>query len=185
MLVDPDSLRLVDPRGRIEGGKKSTHRRTGHSGGLADPRQRSTGPRNRTPIPGYSAMDRESVGMDLVRMMLSSDIDDIVDQRTQRGVGADAIDSMESFYELKVSAGPEPDSVTLTNAEVRRALSTPNYFLIVISGIEGVDARPKVRIFVDPLKQLQLVERGSITLSGIQSAESLVYDFEPSGDEST
>ena len=184
VLVDPDSLRLVDPRGRIEGGKKSTHRRTGHSGGLADPRQRSTGPRNRTPIPGYSAVDRESVGMDLVRVMLSSDIDDIVDLRTQRGVGADAIDSMESFYELKVSAGPEPDSVTLTNAEVRRALSTPNYFLIVISGIEGVDARPKARVFVDPLKQLQLVERASITLSGVQSAESLVYDFEPDGDES-
>ena len=123
--------------------------------------------------------------MRLVRMLLSSDRDEIVDLRIQRGVGADAIDSMERFFELKVSAGAEPDGVLLTRSEVQRAMSTDKYFLIVISGVEGVDAKPKARVFVDPLKQLRQTYNGSITLSGVNSVESLVYEFEPGDDAPT
>ena len=115
--------------------------------------------------------------MDLVHKLLSSDRQEIVDLRSQRNVGADAIDSMDRFYELKVIAGAEPDVVTLTNSEVQRAMSDDNFFLIVVSGIEGIDARPKVRVFVDPLNQLQQTYHGSITLSGVRSTESLVYEF--------
>ena len=122
--------------------------------------------------------------MDLVRKLLSSDRQEIVDIRTQRNVGADAIDNLKQFYELKIIAGVEPDRVTLTNSEVKRAMSDDEFFLIVVSGIEGIDARPKVRVFVDPLNQLQQTYNGSITLSGVRSTESLVYDFAP-GDAET
>ena len=121
--------------------------------------------------------------MDLVRKLLRSDRQEIVDIRTQRNVGADAIDNLKQFYELKVIAGVEPDRVTLTNSEVQRAMSDDKFFLIVVSGIEDIDARPKVRVFVDPLNQLQQTYNGSITLSGVRSTESLVYDFAPADSE--
>ena len=66
------------------------------------------------PFRDYSDPDRENVGLDLARMVLSSDREDIVDLRTQCGVGADAMDKLERFYELKVSGGGEPNYVTLT-----------------------------------------------------------------------
>ena len=176
ILVDPGSLKIVDPKGRIEKGATDTHRPRSR-GKLVDPVRVSTPPRNRIPIRGYSDKEREDVGMDLVRMLLSSDSQEIVDLRSQRNVGADAIDSMDRFYELKVIAGDEPDRVTLTNSEFQRAKSDDNFFLVVVSGIEGIDARPKVRVFVDPLNQLQETYTGSITLSGVRNVESLVYEF--------
>ena len=87
------------------------------------------------------------------------------------------IDKLENFYELKVSAGAEPDYVSMTAAEVKRARTTPGFFLVVISGIEGVDAQPKARVIVDPLSQLLPTSNGSITLSGVRNATSLTYDF--------
>ena len=117
--------------------------------------------------------------MELVKRVLGSDLGGIEDIRTQRGVGADAVDELRRFYELKVSAGTEPDHVTLTNAEVQRALSTEDFFLVVVSGVERSETRPSVRILVDPLKQLQPTDRGEITLSGVLSSTSLIYEFSP------
>ena len=178
VLVDSTSLTIVDPRGKLEKGTSVTRRRRHRIRNLVDPLPVSTPPRNRTPLRGYSDKEKEDVGMDLVRMLLSSDRDEILDLRTQRGVGADAIDSMKRFYELKVSAGPEPNHVTLTKSEVQRAMNTDKFFLIVVSGVEGIDAHPKARVFVDPLNQLQQTHNGSITLSGIHNAKSLVYEYE-------
>ena len=182
-LVDPNSLEIVDPKGRIEKGAGAPHPKRSRTKRLADPAVVSAPPWNRTPIRGYSDKDKEDVGMDLVDMLLSSDRQEIVDIRTQRNVGADAIDNLKQFYELKVIAGVEPDRVILTNSEVQRAMSDDKFFLIVVSGIEGIDARPKVRVFVDPLNQLQQTYNGSITLSGVRSTESLVYDFAPADSE--
>ncbi len=127
---------------------------------------------------GYSDVDREDVGLELLRRVLGSDLDQIVDLRTQRGVGADAVDQLENYYELKVSAGSEPDQVTLTNSEVQRALTTPDFFLVVVSNIEeGGEARPTIRLVVDPVNQLRPTDRGTITLSGLREATSLVYEF--------
>ena len=42
---------------------------------------------------------------------------------------------MKRYYELKVSAGPEPDVVTLTDSEVQRALTTPDFFLVVVANV--------------------------------------------------
>ena len=184
-LVDPSLLVIVDPLGRIERGTSNMPRQMSPGGSLIDPTQVSAPPRNRTPIRGYSDKDREDVGMDLVKNLLSSDRQEIVDIRSQRNVGADAIDNLKQFYELKVIAGAEPDRVMLTNSEVQRAMSDDKFFLIVVSGVEGINARPKVRVFVDPLNQLQQTYNGSITLSGVRSTESLVYEFAPVDGEAT
>ena len=179
VLVEPQSLRLVDPLGRVEKQEATPRPKTVGKGYLAEPKLGAGGPRGGTSIRLYSGLDKETVGLEILRMLFSSDQDEISDLRAQRGVGADAIDELQRFYELKVSAGTEPDQVVLTNAEVKRALTTPDFFLVVVSGIEGVDAQPKVRVIVDPLSQLQPTESGSITLSGVRSATSLTYDFAP------
>ena len=181
-LVDPNSLKIADRLGRIVEETNTAHSKKSRGAELQKPKRVSTTPRNRRPIPGYSSLDRENVGMELARRVLSSAANEIIDIRTQRGVGADAVDGKEAFYELKVSAGPEPDQVTLTRAEVQRAQSESDFSLLVVSGVEGTDARPKVRVFVDPLNQLRQTHNGSITLSGIHSTESIVYEFEPIGD---
>ena len=185
-LVEPQSLMLVDPRGRLDerspSGASGTGAKTAGSGGLNAPRGDSRGPQNRTPLRRYSDLDKETVGLELLQMLLSTDQDDIVDLRTQRRVGADAVDQLGRFYELKVSAGPEPDRVTLTDSEAQRALTTPDFFLVVVSNIEGDDARPTIRVVTDPLNNLRPTEKGAITLSGLRDAKSLVYQFAAIGD---
>ena len=177
VLVEPQDLRLVDPLGRIEKLGATPRHKTVSEGRLIDPRLGDLGPRSGMPVRLYSDLDKETVGLEILRKLFSSDQDEISDLRAQRGVGADAIDELHRFYELKVSAGAEPDQITMTGAEVKRARTTPDFFLVVISGIEGVGARPRVRVIVDPLSQLQPTESGFITLSGVRSATSLTYEF--------
>ena len=177
VLVDPDSLTLVSRQGKLEEKGPAPGRKTAGNAVPAAPRPGVGGPTSRSSITLYTPLDRETVGLELLRMVLGSDHDEIEDLRAQRGVGADAIDELQRFYELKVHAGGEPDQVTLTNAEVKRALTTKDFFLVVVSSVEGVDANPKVRIIVDPLRHLQPAESGAITLTGIRGATSRTYDF--------
>ena len=177
VLVNPESLDIVDPKGRLESSEQRPPRKTGGGRNLVEPKRGGSGPRGRNPIRLYTDLEKENVGLDLLRKLLSSDVEEIADIRAQHGVGADAVDKLNHFYELKVSAGAEPDLITMTAAEVKRALTTPGFFLVVISGIEGVDAQPMARVIVDPLSQLQPAEGGSITLSGVRNSTSLTYDF--------
>ena len=179
VLVDPDSLKVIDPNGRVVGSSTKGCPPRRRDSGLVEPRERSRIPRNKVPLRGYSDLDRENVGLELARMVLSSDREDIVDLRTQCGVGADAMDKLERFYELKVSAGGEPNYVSLTNPEFQRARSSPHFFLVVVSGVEGADARPTVRIVPRPLDQLEQNVSGTMTLSGVREAKSVTYDFAP------
>jgi hypothetical protein len=61
--------------------------------------------------------------MELARLVLGGDTDEIVDLRAQHGVGADAVDTLDRFFELKVHLGDEPDTIRLEESEIRRALS--------------------------------------------------------------
>ncbi len=177
VLVNPESLDVIDPKGRLESSEQRPPRKTGGGRNLVEPKRGGSGPRGRSPIRLYTDLQKENVGLDLLRKLLSSDVEEIADIRAQHGVGADAVDKLNHFYELKVSAGAEPDFITMTAAEVKRARTTPGFFLVVISGIEGVDAQPMARVIVDPLSQLQPAEGGSITLSGVRNSTSLTYDF--------
>ena len=181
VLVDPGILKVADPQGRLVDAspESATSRPTPQSVRLAEPRVTSESPRNRVKTRSYSDLDRENVGLELARMVLASDREDIIDLRTQCGVGADAMDKLKRFYELKVSAGAEPDQIRLTNAEVQRAQSSPHFFLVVVSGVEGTAASPTVRIVPRPLDQLQQAVTGTMTLSGVSRAKSVVYDLVP------
>ena len=177
VLVNPESLEIVNPKGHLESSEQRAPRTTGGDRNLVEPKLGGGGTHGRNPIRLYTDLQKENVGLDLLRKLLSSDVEEIADLRAQHGVGADAVDKLGHLYELKVSAGAEPDYVTMTAAEVQRARTTPGFFLVVISGIEGVDAQPRVRVIVDPLSQLQPTASGSITLSGVRNATSLTYDF--------
>ena len=181
VLIDPESLTLVHPRGQLVGGSPRSAGTPPRRGGeLVEPGgSRPPSPSSRTPLRGYSDQERETVGFELARKVLSSDHEDIVDLRTLRGVGADAMDELKRFYELKVSAGGEPNEVTLTSAEWQRAQSSPDFFLVVVSGVEGVESRPSVRIIARPLDQLEQRVSGAITLSGVRQVKSVTYEFAP------
>ena len=72
-LVDPNSLKIADRLGRIAEETNTAHFKKSRGAELQEPKRASTTPRNRKPIPGYSSLDRENVGMELVRRVLSSD----------------------------------------------------------------------------------------------------------------
>lgn len=192
-LVNPDLLELVDPLGNLEKHEPTSITESpendlslslgleqparGEGRQYDEPRSATESPQGSASIRPYGDVARENVGMDLLRKVLSSDSEAVKDLRSQRGVGADAVDELKRFYELKVHAGPEPNQVSLTKAEAQRALNDPRFFLVVVSDVEGEDANPKVRIIVDPMRQLRQNVSGAVTLSGVRNATSLVYDF--------
>jgi len=179
VLVDPFKLTVVNANGSPQPGRPLRRARRG-SPPLPQPDRHSAPPRGGIPAPSFTLLDKESVGMELARLVLGGDAAEIVDLRAQHGVGADAIDNLERYFELKVHLGDEPDAVHLEESQIRRALSTPDFFLVVISNIEGVNARPKVRIITDPVHQLAMTQSSSVIYTGVRSAEhSLVYDLEP------
>lgn len=123
VLVDPHSLALVSPDGELI--ERAGSPNPSGAGGcwqpkaLAVPRAGGATPRERTAPPQYTGLSKESVGLELVRRVLNSDAAAMVDLRAQRNVGADAIDDLKRFYELKVFSRAEPDHISLTPAEIQ------------------------------------------------------------------
>jgi hypothetical protein len=187
VLVDPSTLVVLNPDGRPGGGSGGGGGGPGRgrrpTGPLPQPNRNAGPPRGGTGAPSFTPLDKESVGMALARLVLARDEDEIADLRSQHGVGADAVDALDRFFELKVHLGDEPDVIRLEESEIHRALSTPDFFLVVVSNVEGADARPKVRIIVDPVHQLTMTQSSSVSFTGVRSTEhSLVYDLGPSPD---
>lgn len=181
VLVNPSSLELVDDAGEIVQAAPTTTRRTS-SPSATPPTPRATGapPEQHSTPRGYTEIDKENLGKQMLEWVLASDSGEILDLRSQRSVGADAIDSLKRYYELKVSARDEPDSVRLEGSERRTALAAgDDFFLVVVSGLEGANATPTVRIIDRPLEQLTLSERTVIEYSGIRRAHSLVFRTRP------
>jgi hypothetical protein len=188
-LVDPSHYRLIDARGRATGVPNNAGSRRVNSGsreanGEATPKAlpapNLTGmPPNEYSRPRtYTEVAKETVGLDFVRQVFVSDEQEMRDLRAQHGVGADAVDALDRFFELKVYAGAEPDSIALEDSQIRRAMSTPNFFLVVVSELEGENASPKVRVIIDPVSQLSISESSSVTLTEVRSSQSVVYQFE-------
>ena len=182
VLVDPGLLYVVDPDGKIvtpKPGEAKKRRRRRRGDGLPDPKPGGATPQSRTGIRGYSDLDKETLGYELACMVLASDADDMIDLRAQHGVGADAVNKLRQFFELKVYAGAEPDVITLEPSQISRAMSTPDFFLVVVSGVEGGEARPKVRVIVDPIGQLGMVQTSQVRFDGVRNSHSLVFELAP------
>jgi len=188
-LVDPSHFQLVDARGHATGvsnsaelKKVTTGSREANGGAtpktLPDPNRSGMPPNEHARPRTYTEVGKESVGLALVREVFASDEQEIRDLRAQHGVGADAVDALDRFFELKVYAGAEPDRIVLEDSQIRRAMSTPNFFLVIVSELEGENTSPKVRVIIDPLSQLSMSESSSVTFTGVHSSQSVVYKFE-------
>ena len=116
------------------------------------------------------------------RSVLGGSAKEIVDLRAQHGVGADAADQLRRFYELKVAASAEPDEIVLEDSQIRRALSTKDFFLVIAAGVEGAPATPRVPVIVNPVGHLWMSERSQVRFGGIRQPVSLVYDLRPGAD---
>ena len=98
VLVDPESLTVIGPKGRVVESSAGGGPPRCSGSSLVEPSERSRTPRNKVALRSYSDLDRENVGFDLARMVLSSDREDIVNLWAQCGVGADAMDKLKRFY---------------------------------------------------------------------------------------
>lgn len=186
-LVDPDSLKLKNEDGELIGGAPArdgepTGKKSTTSSGK--PRDPDASNPKKPSVDGargtknYTELERESAGLALVRLVLGGDEEQIVDIRHQRNVGADAIDDLKNFFELKVYAGQIPETISLTNSEFRRAQETEQFFLVVVGNVEQSDKDPEVRIITDPLNHLSVLPQGSVNLGGIRDAKALRFTFE-------
>lgn len=187
-LVDPDRLNLKTEDGQIlsgtsAGGAESIGKKSTTLSGkprdpdVSTPKKPSTG--SGCGIRNYTEEERESVGLELVRQVLGGNEAQIVDIRHQRNVGADAIDDLRNFFELKVYAGPIPETISLTNSEFRRAQETEQFFLVVVGNVEQSDKAPEILIIADPLNHLNVLPQGSVNLGGVRNAKALRYTFDP------
>lgn len=181
VLVDPSTLTVANADGRPGRASRGPTRRAARgSSPLPAPDRNAGPPRRGLSAPSFTPRDKETVGLELARLVLGGDAAEIADLRAQHGVGADAVDDMDRFYELKVHLGDEPDTIHLEESQIRRAMSTKDFFLVVVSKIEGANARPRVRIIADPVRQLTMTQSSSVNFTGVRDAEhSLVYDLEP------
>lgn len=96
-------------------------------------------------------------------------------------MGADVVDDLRQFYEIKMASSSEvPNEVTMTASEVARAQAEPDFFLAVVSGLEELTGELRVRFIFNPLR-LTLKIRGDVTLSGVREAEALEFVFSTEG----
>jgi len=123
----------------------------------------------------------ESIGLRLTRQVLAREDDAMIDLRAQRAVGIDAVDELREFYAVKVYGGAEPDEVHLTDGEVQRALDSPHFFLVVVSGIEDRSVERRVKVITRPLECLHRLNDCGTVLSGVRLADGLAYPLVRTG----
>ncbi|MFD4561288.1 sacsin N-terminal ATP-binding-like domain-containing protein [Streptomyces sp. NPDC058469] len=185
-LVDPERFRLVDD-GRITTGTPAVIHPSGEDraqSGVTLPRPRTEPavPSSQSVPRSYTTVEQEAVAIQFLAQVLGAEAEPqwLRDLRAQHGLGADAVDRLSRFYELKTMYGPEQDTVTFTPSEFERAASEENFFLVVVSGLEqGAAGAPCVRLIPYPLHQLVVRSSSNVTLSGIRKTQSLVHDFTP------
>ncbi|MDP9412928.1 MAG: hypothetical protein M3Q08_02300 [Pseudomonadota bacterium] len=72
-----------------------------------------------------------------------------------------------------------PTDVTLTASEIQAAREDSDFFLAIVSGLEEGAGKLRVRFIFDPLGQLDVRVRSDLTLTGVDKAEALEFEFEP------
>lgn len=179
LLIDSTAL-TVRPSGISERTNSSGNTRPPRRGSsLRDPVSRpSSGSSLGKGVTNYTGQQRERAGLDLLRLALNLDESALRDIRDQPGVGADAMDDEGRYYELKVHAGQIPDQVQLQGSELQRALTTSDFYLVLVGNVERGHGDPELRIIADPLRQLRLRRSNILHLDGIHAAEALTYHFD-------
>ena len=133
----------------------------------------------------WTEKERERRGFELLAAALKEIDDlDLEDYSALHQIGADSIDNLSRYFELKTFSGDATDEVRFEHSEFQRAIEAEkDYFLAVVSGLEeGKDT--EIRIFADPLRTLQLKRVPQIRLGGIRSGGKSVLRLKidtPSG----
>jgi hypothetical protein len=180
-LIDVDDYDLVEDTGAVDQGRatpSSSRRKEPTKKGPRDPDM--TRPPSGKPGAGplnYTTAEKEQRALRLALKALGKDDTEVRDIRSQRGVGADAVDQLQRFFELKTHAGAEPTDITLTDAEVRRALTDDKFFLVVVSNLEQGRGDPTVRFIVNPMRTLDVQAVSAIRLGPLSDAPGLTYTF--------
>jgi hypothetical protein len=119
-----------------------------------------------------------------VRIALSLNVEQFKNLRDARLFGTDTIDELRQCYEIKLcfSAGI-PTDVTLTATEVEAARDDPDFFLAIVSELEEGAGKLRVRFIFDPLGTLDVRVKGDLTLTGVDKAEVLEFEFNTSAAE--
>lgn len=118
----------------------------------------------------WGEKEREKLGFELLASTLNT-IDQayLEDFSAIHQVGADSIDDLKRYWELKVYAGEAPDEVRFEASEFERAAREKgDYYLAVISGLEE-GKQTEIRLFSDPLRTLKWRSVSRLRLSGIRS----------------
>ncbi|MFF9853425.1 sacsin N-terminal ATP-binding-like domain-containing protein [Streptomyces litmocidini] len=180
-LIDPGQWRpnLTDPPAPTPSRSPSGKARSTGRPVLAVPREHPAVPRPRRSAPEFTQDDQEKAAIALVRAALARDTAELRDLRAQRGLGADALDPENRFYEIKSTLGAEQDSVLVSLHEYERALTEKDFFLVIVSGLDhGASVPPAVRIILDPLRHLTVRDTPQVLLTGIRSCPSITFSFE-------
>ncbi len=133
------------------------------------------GPTSRAAPRGYTDQDLETAALDVLRQVLLTAGRTATDFRAIRRLGADVVDDVGRFFEIKASYGIGGDSVSLTAHEAKRAqvAKRGEFFLAIVTGLEK-GYQTQVRIIADPLETLDWGEDGSLTITGIKKAGLVV-----------
>jgi hypothetical protein len=123
----------------------------------------------------YTDQELETVATDVLRRVLLTAGRSGDDFRALRRLGADVVDDVGRFFEIKASYGNGGDAVSLTAHEAKRAqIAKPGeFFLAIVTGLEK-GYQTQVRIIPDPLENLDWGEDGNLTLTGIRRSGIVV-----------
>lgn len=129
---------------------------------------------------GYADHDKEELVIQALRQILQEQGVKLDDQRGVPGVGADAYDSNERYYEIKAHGRDVPSELTLTRSEFVRALDEgENYTLVIASHLEKGTGKPTLRLVNDPVHRFEIEPPTDVRLMGVRdmAVESTVYEW--------
>ncbi|MEV0638561.1 hypothetical protein AB0I77_27185 [Streptomyces sp. NPDC050619] len=165
----PQATRTVSPS-QPRSASSSKGRR---AASLPQPRQGGAAPNERSGLLGYQDRDKEKTVLALLAGILGESGRTLEDQRGLQRLGADAVDSTGHFYEIKAHGGSEPADVSLTSAELTRALAEgSNYSLVIASNLEEGRGVPTLRIITDPLRFFEVESMADVKLKGVRDADA-------------
>lgn len=156
-------------------------RKASKPAGLADPppapgpgAQGKVGTGGSSLAVAYTDDQREALAVEVLRRVLETDKRTLRDLRKVVRLGADVMDNLGKYFEIKAAAGEMPDSIDLQYSQIERAVRErrEDWFLVVVAGLE-VGYETKLRFIADPLRHLTFVEKGSAHLAGVRTARAV------------
>lgn len=141
------------------------------------PRPRSDGPPPATTAYTNAELEQHAWAI-LTHVLNDSEYPSLVDFRNRHGVGADGAIDWKTFVELKATGREPKSSIELPISEYDRALERgTDYILALVSGLED-GLRDEIRLIFDPARQATVRPVGSVRLTGLLEAPSIVIHFD-------